>query len=155
MADNLCLYAAPGNETHFCGPTAIAAITGLPIAFIEQQVLIYRRNNPPPKRTRTPKGVVVKGMWWSEVLPVMDMLGWRASFAWRAQWRRECVTFAQWRVRYAHGGPYIVNTTRHAIAVSQGKLVDPQNRTPINARDFQHPRARVIGFIRFEPKGDE
>src|ERR1700733_2375475 len=36
----------------FCGPTAIAAITGASSEDVEQLVLAHRKSNPTPRRTR-------------------------------------------------------------------------------------------------------
>src|SRR5262245_22623717 len=70
------LYAAPGTNNNFCGPTAIAAITGLPIEFIEARVVAYRKKNPTPRRVKN-RGAIVRAMFFCELEPIMRELGWR------------------------------------------------------------------------------
>lgn len=62
----------------YCGPTAIAAVTGLSIAHVEDAVLAHRAVHGTPRKIRTPRGCRVKSMFAAEIVPVLERLGFDA-----------------------------------------------------------------------------
>ena len=131
----------------WCGPTAIAAITGVPAEEVERLILEHRKTNPVPKRRLVgAKGRPVKTMWSSEVVPIMAKLGWRCT---KAEWCRE--TFAGWQRRTAgKRGTYIILVTSHFVAVSGRWFTDTHKRTPVRLTEAPHKRKRVQWAWQFE-----
>lgn len=70
---------SPGRKC-WCGPTAIAALTGLHYQCIETAITGWRRGHPPrPHQALGPSPLSeVHGMWPHEIVPVLNALGWRA-----------------------------------------------------------------------------
>lgn len=130
----------------WCGPSALAAITGKSVVEVEDAILAYRKRNPPPRRNRGHRGRVVS-MWWSEVEPVCKALGWRVI----ENLRHGNPTFAAWRRTRSGIGPYLVLITGHFVAVSGHWFVDSNNREPIPATKYRHQRTRVKRVARLEP----
>jgi hypothetical protein len=58
-------------------------------------------------------------------------------------------TLLQWCKAHM-GGPYLVEVTKHFVAVRGCKVVDTRNREPIPIEQFHGRRRRVQRFIRFE-----
>ena len=138
---------ARGHRT-YCGPTAIAAITGLPIATIEAAVLVHRAKHAPPKRERMPAGVAVCSMWQSEVAPVCDLLGFVAHLVHDDRVLPSTLkrTLTQYVARERAGDvPKLVIVTGHFVAIHGRMFCDTFKRTPCNIREARHTnRCRVI-----------
>lgn len=140
------LHPAPGTPLSFCGPTAIASITGRTVAEVEQAIVAHRAEHGQPRRDQK-RGAVVRTMWSNEVAPVVERLGWRVAEEQRGEFR----TFAQWQ-RERGAGPYLVLITRHFVAVSGEQFVDTRNREPIPLAKAPYRRKRVKFIYRLEPK---
>jgi hypothetical protein len=144
------LFAAPEPEgaKTYCGPTAIAALTGLPIAQIEDAVIAYRKAHKAPKRER--KGAArVKGMWLSEIEPTLRALGFK-GVGYHAGKR---LSFARWLrdTRNGAGRKYLVLVTGHYVAVSNGWFVDTTHRKPVEvSRLLRCKRQRVVAVFEVE-----
>ena len=145
------LNAAPG--TAFCGPTAIAAITGATPEDVERLVIAYRKTMPPPRRSMPKRGRPVSTMWLNEIAPIMGKLGWTLIDHRQAHCQR--VTFAQWQ-RETRGkrGTSVVLVTGHFVAVSGDWFVDSCNRNPIPLSKAPLRRKRVTACLTFEPRKD-
>jgi hypothetical protein len=129
----------------YCGPVAIAAVTGVPVADVEAAVLAYRAAGGVCRERHRGAGQgEVRSMWWDEVEPVLTCLGWRAHT--RLLWRRP--TFAQWLCSDAEDrdGPCIVLLTEHFVAVCGAQFVDSFHCTPVPIdRAKRWRRRRVYG----------
>lgn len=153
------LTPVPASPNTFCGPTAIAALTGIEVGRVEAAVKEYRtRVRPPRHRLRLGVGVNVRTMWSSEVIGVLAILGWKPVevngpvFLGRSRANRP--TFAGWQ-RTAGDGLWLVLFLGHFVAVHRRRrnstFVDPQNSTPIPLRTAPYRRKRVAYAWRIEP----
>jgi hypothetical protein len=151
------------DEKGYCGPTAMAAITGRSIADIEQ---IVRSLGPDPERA-------IVGMNNEELLETMQRLGWRVAEKfedpaygrearnWGWKGRKAQYNFAAFLEMHADGGPFIVTAGHHYLAVGAGKVIDTTHRKGVRAETYlrparhwtqrRTPRARVSEWFRFEP----
>jgi hypothetical protein len=144
------LYAAPnpaGRHT-YCGPTAIAALTGRAVEDVEAHVMAYRAEHGTPKRCRVPKGLYVKAMELRECAALLRLLGRPCETVFCS----DRPTFARWRrTRAQKGARYLVLVTGHFVAMAEGYMVDTAQRTPVEAsRIVRLQRKRVVAFIRME-----
>jgi hypothetical protein len=119
----------------FCGPTAISAVTGLPISQIRDAI----RSAGGKKLTADGRAHPIMGVSNADLLAAMEALGWRVvdkmqgvDYRLPAKERmkpyrlREFFDYAQ-----MHEGPFIVNVTGHYIAVSEGEVCDTYTKLPI------------------------
>src|SRR5258708_1944332 len=103
----------------FCGPIAIAALTGLSTAEVERMVLRYRRLCLEPQ----PRGWLraVKGMQTGEIVGVLRGPGYHVvEHAWLGDPSSRGVvfpTFASW-LRFKGPGLWLVSITGHFVAVN-------------------------------------
>lgn len=142
------LFAAPGNGAHYCGATAISAVTGMPITRVEDFVLAHRTRVPKPARKGLRNKLArVTTMWSSEIEPVCASIGACAYDVALPIWRRGiCApTFTTWlRLHRDPKLTYIVLITGHYVAVCGDELVDTLNRQPVSLKTFRkYNRARV------------
>jgi hypothetical protein len=142
----------------FCGPTAIAALTGLSTAEVERVVLRYRRLCLEPQ----PRGWLrtVKGMRAGEISGVLASLGYRVVEHTELgdppprSSKKVCVypTFASW-LRYKEPGLWLVSITGHFMAVNGDWFCDTRHRLPIELRNLKsYARSRVHEVWRIEPR---
>lgn len=149
------LRAAPNPQDRisFCGPTAIAAITGRSVGEVEDAVLAYRVAHTPLKRKPRKRNARVVTMWWTEVEPVLRALGWRVLAEQQYGFTLP-ITFARWQRATAGGGPYIILLTGHFVAVSGHWFVDTRNREPIPLSRAPYRKSRVRYVARLAPQED-
>jgi hypothetical protein len=137
--ENPCILspipADAGGLTTYCGPAAIAALTGLPVASIEDAVLQYRRTHAPARRTRGRRGKPgrVAGMFANEMAPVLDLLGYRAvlaaDYVGTRTHARPCLD--RHALTHARGDvAQLVIVTGHGVALHRMHVVDTRHRVP-------------------------
>jgi hypothetical protein len=139
------LYAAPSPEgrTSFCGPTAIAAITGMAVGAVERLLVAQRKRHKPPCRVVL-KGALVRTMWGTEVEPLARACGWNARLVVSPATTRDCRTFAQWRRGCDPAKRYLVLITGHFIAIHGDWLADTTHREPVQwSRLVKYRRGRM------------
>jgi hypothetical protein len=142
------LFSAHGGAHSYCGPTAIAAVTGLLVEEVENAVLAYRAEHPKPKAERMGRARV-KAMWLYEVERVLERLGFDVEMTFDGH---GCVrdgaplpTFSDWLrlTKGGRGGRYVVLVKGHFVAVSDGWFVDTFKREPVRlsaVRKFKRSR---------------
>lgn len=146
MTDHAGLYAAPSpGRTAFCGPTALAAATGLPISKVEDTILAFRKRAEKSGRTtpreRKMRGARVKSMYGHEVIPVCRALGFAVSRVGEGgTFRRLAEIMQQGTVT----GPVVVLVTGHYIALSRWQFVDNRHTSPTPHEKYSSPRDRVV-----------
>jgi hypothetical protein len=136
MIDHACgLHAAPcvDGRYSYCGPTALAAITGLSVAAIEDAILEYRKEHKPPHGNRRATGNArVKTVWANEIEPVCQALGYSAQQVFNS-FDHGRVTLARY-LRHIPPGlkdkPRLVLITAHFLAVCGAHYVDNGSREP-------------------------
>jgi hypothetical protein len=155
------------DQEAYCGPTAIAAVTGRDVTEIGR---LIREAGP---RYSDPARRIV-GMGNEELLETMHRLGWRVAEKWEDpaygretgnwgwQGRKHQFSFADFLETHAEGGPFIVTAGHHYLAVGAGKIVDTSHRKGVKAKTYVNggtkrwigphraPRARVSEWFRFE-----
>jgi hypothetical protein len=140
------------DGAQWCGPTAIAAITGIAPEEVERAILSYRATHKPPKASRNMRGQLVRTLWWHEVEPVLRLLGWRAV---ETEPHYRLRTFASWlRGRTGDQKPYLVLVTGHFVAVQAGWFVDTRFRQPIELKRLlkkPYARSRVRRAVTLSP----
>lgn len=149
------LYAAPGHPERriYCGPTAMAAITGALPVDVEQHLVAHRAKHGTPRRTQL-RGALVRFMFSTEVEPLAEALGYRAvqeSALSKRTLRQQ--TFAQWcrrRTAEERQHAYLVLVTNHFVAVRGDWFADTGARTPIPLHTAKHKRTRVQRVWRIE-----
>ncbi len=119
----------------WCGPAAIAAVTGYDTATIT-------------KLLRSVSGrASVRGVYCSDLLAALKILGYAATEIGRApSFRWERSTLLQWRKRHraaAKASPVIVNVTGHYVTLFGDMLVDNHTKTPVRFSKAPHRRKRV------------
>lgn len=144
---NACgLSAAIG--TAFCGPTALAAVTGATPEAAVAAILKVRETLPKP----APRGTaeLVKTTWSNEIAPALALLGHTAE-----HWVCDGRTFAQWlRAHRTSPHKYVVLITGHFVAFNAGWFVDTRFRVPVELKRLiktPYARKRVGHVWRVEP----
>ena len=147
----------------WCGPTAIAAISGLPVSKIHRMIRRYRNKTrrfygiaPYQRKTRP------RGMGDIETLAVLDQLGYRpinrfhrhkdgtpytpGAYLWRKSLREFCLD-------RGHYGPFLIQLHNHYVTVSHGMICDSFTKVPIPWREYPRLKRLVMNFWQFKPKG--
>lgn len=151
----------------YCGPTAIAAITGAPVAKVERIILDRRRQMRralecggsiwpearAPERVRSEWFERVVGVDSNEIAPALRKLGWCVVA--RTQYFQR-VTFANWRRMTEHErGTYVVYFCDHVVAVSGELFCDSLNQNPIPLSRADVQRCLVQHADRVLPLGEK
>lgn len=147
----------------YCGPTAIAAVTGEPVSIIRD---IIRSHVGRTKSNGHAMPVI--GVSNAVMLKTMSTLGWHVikaggSFSRRARQQvirdtddiyEDVITptrdvfrlgdFLDTIQMNEQAGPYIVNVTRHYYAVDQDEICDTHTRIPLDVHRFNRGRRRWV-----------
>lgn len=152
------LYSIADNWRvgQYCGPSAIAALTGIPIAAVEDAVLAHRAELGIRfgKSRKTPHARVY-GMSRNELAPVIERLGWRATHLFKPAYKHECRALTRLAYTFPKDVPLLVIVTGHAIAVRGSYFVDTRFREPRRLAFCPYMRKRVTNVIALAPKGSE
>jgi hypothetical protein len=73
------LWSMPGDAGNWCGPTAMAAVTGISPFAVEQEVLKHRAAVGNKYKSRKTNGQAMRSTFASEVEPVLGALGTKAT----------------------------------------------------------------------------
>lgn len=117
-----------GKQREFCGPTAIAAVTGASLEDIRDAI----RQERGPERKSDGSHMPIMGLTVVELLGVMDHLGWKVieedSYKDRAELKRaKLCTLGEFAIAHGHDGPFIVNVTGHYVAISHDEFCDTRS----------------------------
>ena len=131
------------NDTRsraYCGPTTVAAITGMPISLVRDAYRLVRHGAGWVTRPRAPR---ITGTYWHETEQVLRLLGFTGSW----QIFDSAPTFAAFmekRVGKTRTHPCAVFVTRHVVAVSGWQFCDTFSKgIVVEADDAPRRRARV------------
>lgn len=130
----------------FCGPTAMSAVTGLPISLIRDAV----REVSGLMETANGAAHPVMGMRNEWLIDAMALLGWRvvdsADVASRFDKyeRRDRLTLGDFCAGCAKRGPYIVNVTGHYVAVGGGEICDTFTNIPLDIAGYRRRMGRWV-----------
>lgn len=118
------------HDSAFCGPTAISAITGLPISEIRDAI----RQASGKVRRSDGSAWPVRGIYDRDLISAMKKLGWRVAEQGEAakQKRQRLYDFAR---DHGDAGPFIVSVSRHYVAIGGGEFCDTSTCLPKNIAD--------------------
>jgi hypothetical protein len=140
------LYPVKYDTDHrvYCGPAALASITGKPVSTVLAAVLTLRKGRTvTPSWVRTtkklPKAPVV-GMTNWEAVATLKKLGWRVIE--RQAFGRDRPTLAAFAGKLLPG-VWLVGVTDHFVAVSGRTFCDTKSRQPVPLRDAPQRRKLV------------
>jgi hypothetical protein len=146
----------------FCGPTAIAAVTGIHISDIRDAIHQARGDIRATSGAHMP----IAGMNNKDLLATMAVLGWHVSESWSApkvvweavevnavvnRMRRKnfkSYTLAEFAKEYGAGGPFIVNVTGHYVAISEGEFCDTYSEVPVDLDRAMKRKGRAGKWIK-------
>lgn len=128
----------------FCGPTAMSAVTGLPVSDIRDAIRQASGNI----QTSDGRAFPIMGVQTKDLIAAMSLLGWevvekmpdidyRLPNAERMKPRR----FGDFLAEHGNDGPFIVNVTGHYIAVSHGEACDSYTKLPLEIAKWKNKRA--------------
>jgi hypothetical protein len=141
----------------FCGPTAVAAITGVPISVARNAI----RQASGKIVTKAGKAHPVMGVGNKAMLKAMASLGWNVAEKWHkpAGFTVKRYTLDAFAKDYGDDGPFIVNVPGHYVAISAGEFCDTYIKMPTALPEVlakghgKHKRLGAIGvkqWWRFE-----
>jgi hypothetical protein len=145
----------------YCGPTAIAAVTGEPVSIIRDII----RSQVGTKKNGDAMPII--GVSRQVLLKTMHMLGWNVIKAGGnvSQVRQRIIRlrdedddvitpttrdiirfgdFLDFMQMHEHDGPYIVNVTKHYYAVDHDEICDTHTRIPLEIHRFKRGRRRWV-----------
>lgn len=139
-----------GNRSEFCGPTAIAAVTGEDFDTIRAAI----RQASGKLETKDGRAHPVMGVRIEWLVAAMGFLGWRAVEHQATDNRRNRRDiFSLGDFLDAHGkdhASYIVNVTGHYYAIGNGEICDTFTKLPMDIVRFRKRRKWVHHWWRFE-----
>lgn len=125
------VFDMPAGRTAWCGPAAIAILTGVPHSRIIDMV---RRGRGKGWRAKP-----IKGMYAHEVIRVLRRLGCKIE---QSEVYESTVTKFADDVR--HAGAYLVNVTGHFMVACAGILADNSNPAGVPAEQYGKGARRVL-----------
>lgn len=124
----------------FCGPTAVAAITGAPISVVRDAFRLARYGR---KWLSMPRSPAIKGTWPSEVTAVLSMFGYIGNWA-PVSGRPTLARWLDERKGVTRTNPCIMEVTGHVVATSGWQFCDTSSSgVVVEATEALGRRARV------------
>lgn len=122
--------------TPYCGPTAIAVLTGVPITRIEKMIWRCRRGG---YKTYDGRKIAIKGTYASECLKVLKRLGCKVE-----KFKFAEGSFAKFVDDTRHAGTFFVRVTGHFMVCSGGMFADTSYQNPTPIEGYANGKRRVI-----------
>lgn len=113
----------------YCGPTAIAAVTGASLDGVRAEIYGQRRIQNDLRRDGRDKPIV--GMHFAEINDVMAALGWRVVDKKEYDAPSSHLTLRRFAREYGDQGPFIVSVGGHVAAISHGDFCDTETAFPV------------------------
>jgi hypothetical protein len=122
------------GRTAYCGPAAIALLTGIPLSRAEHMVRRCRRGG---YRDSNGRKIPIRGTYISEIRKVLKRLGCKIE-------RHKFVgmTVAKFVEDTRHAGTFLIGSSGHLMTCSNGKFADNWRPEPIEPGDV--PKARRV-----------
>lgn len=125
-----------GDQKAWCGPTVVAAITGLTIPAVKARIKKARGHNGPVMGTSS-----------GELAAVLRGAGYNMNLSNRFRKDDDMPTLAQWLKGYRVSGDdtiYIINVSHHWVVVKGRWFCDTYTKgIPVRASKAPHRRKRV------------
>jgi len=134
-----------GSRREFCGPTAMAAVTGADIDDIRDAL----RQASGKIMTAAGAAHPVMGVGNDALVGAMALLGWSVTEEWKAEPRNnnkpgyKASRLGDFLDERGNDGPFIVNVTGHYYAVSHGEICDTYTKLPTEISKFRR-RAKWV-----------
>jgi hypothetical protein len=125
----------------WCGPAAVAAVTGAPTSRVHAIIEAWRI----ARRGYAGRGV--RRTYAGELAYAVRELGFVATCYYASGDNPTFATFRRSRSLAMRRVAYIVLVTDHFVALAGNRLVDSVHRDPILASDWKHQRTRVREYI--------
>lgn len=122
----------------YCGPTAIALLTGEPISRIEKMI---RRKRGGGYRDSTGRKMPIKVTYSWEVIKVLAQLGCRVDLPKKGV-KGETLNAVVNECLPATGA-YLIEVTGHFMVASGGMIADTTHKTPIPISEYRRKSRRV------------
>lgn len=124
------------KRTPYCGPTSVAALTGVPYSRIDKLLRRCRRGG---YRDRRGRRIPIRGTYTWEIVNVLKNLGCKVT-----EMTHPEGTFGRFCRDTAHiNAAYLVEVTGHFMATYKGTLCDTSNLAPVQIDGYQHASRRV------------
>lgn len=145
------------GRRHYCGPTAIAAITGAPFETVYKKIRRLRSDMDKGRHGRrlgkrgrnhdiNGRKIPIKGMTGFLVVETMKRFGFKVKAS-----GGEYPSLAAFLEDRGHCSLMIVSVTDHFIAVSRGVILDTLTKgQPVPMMDYKRLRTRVEKWWQFE-----
>lgn len=127
----------------YCGPTAIAALTGVPVSRIEKMLRRCRSNG---YRNVDGRKLPIRGTYRGEMIKVLKRLGCKVS-----EYKHVESTFGRFveDTRFVDA-MFLVNVTGHWMTSCKGTICDTSVITPKPADDYHRKQRRVKAVWKVE-----
>ena len=134
----------------YCGPTAIALITGEPISRIEKMIRRKRRGG---FRDSTGRKMPIKGTYPWEIIKVLAALGCRVDLPTKGVKGETLNNVVNEHIPAA--GTFLIEVTGHFMVASGGMIADTTHKTPIPISTYRRKSRRVQQVWRVTAKQKE
>ena len=128
----------------YCGPTALAAVSGHPISKVKRAIRSAWSGTRAQLRTENGRLYPVRGVSTVALIEAAEKIGLTV---------KECGRFNGTLGAFCddrgHMGPFIVHVTGHYVAVSSGMICDTITKHPVPISEYPHLRCRVREWWRF------
>lgn len=131
------------KHTPYCGPTAVAALTGVPVGRIEKMIRRKRRGG---HRDALGRRRAVRGTYTWEIVRLLTRLGCKVQ-----EMADPESTFGRFCDDTAHmSSAFLVEVTGHFMAVYRGSFIDTGHMQPTPAAGYAKAARRVKRAWRIE-----
>lgn len=126
----------------YCGPTAVALLTGAPISRIEKMIRRRRRGG---YRDVDGKKIPIRGTHPWEIVKVLELLGRKVTKVARVHGEtlnsivNDCLPST---------GAFLIEVTGHFMVASSGMIADTAHKTPIPIASYKKKSRRVCAVWR-------
>jgi hypothetical protein len=132
-----------GEHRAYCGPVAVAALTGVPVAHAEKMIRRCRRGG---YRDSAGRRIPIKGTYPWEVIKVMKRLGCKVT-----EMKNPEKTFGRFCSDTVHvGAAFLVQVTGHFMATYRGTFCDTAYPEPVPVESYPRSVRRVERAWRVE-----
>lgn len=122
---------------HYCGPSSIAAITGMPVKDAVRLINKRRGHGVGTTRRKDPK---VRGTYWHEVVGELRKLGYVCTLI-RLPSVPRPLRLIDMKEKLGWSSVHLIETKSHFMVMRDGLVVD--NETPTGRELDKHPNRRM------------
>jgi len=126
----------------YCGPTAVAAITGMPLSKVEKMLRRVRNEGQADMiGGKTPrKSKAVRGIYNTELVKVLGRAGYKVTH------HAGGMTLGALLDDRGHMGYHVVHYAHHYVSFARGQIIDNGTLVPVDFGSFGRRAKRVKNF---------